>query len=106
MARPPGSGAGYQQALKTVGKNLPIEKLAEKNVLSALNTLIDIMNDADTPAAVRVGVSKYIIEIHAKIAKAHGSNPIPANFIVDKVVSVDEEPGTDGKVLNMTMSGG
>ena len=103
MARVAGTTKEYIQAKKTVGHVFDAEKLIDGSYLNALQIMIDLMNDNDTPATVRISVSKYIIDAHNKLAKEHGKNPQPKDFITDTVVEVVDEENDN--VLSMKFNG-
>ena len=90
IARPAGSGAGYQQAKLTCAKSLTVEGMVTDNVILAVEKMASILQDTGAPVAIQLSAAKYFIEAHAKYVKAHGPNPVPANFVVDKEVQVTE----------------
>jgi hypothetical protein len=102
MARVAATTKEYIQAKKTVGHVFDAEKLIDDSYLDALQIMIDIMNDKEAPATVRISISKFIQESHGKFAKNHGKNPQPKDFITDIVVDVVAE---DDNVISMKFKG-
>lgn len=102
MARTKGTSKAYIQAKRTIEHVLDAEKLIDDEYLNALQIMIDIMNDTSAPATVRMSASKFIVDAHDKIAKLHGRNPKPQDYIVGEEVEV--EAGEDN-VISMKFMG-
>jgi len=102
MSRTRGTSKEYIQAKKTMGHVFDAEKMIDDSYLDALQIMIDVMNDPDTPVTIKVSASKFIIEAHGKIAKLHGRNPVPQDYIVGEEVEV--EAGEDN-VISMKFMG-
>jgi peptide methionine sulfoxide reductase MsrA len=104
LSKQTGSGKQYQLAKKTVGKMFDVEKMVEENVLSAVETMADILQNSKSPIAIKLSAAKFFIEAHAKFAKFHGKNPQPKDFCVDKTVTTTADEDDD-KVINLKFGG-
>ena len=99
MARPAGSGKEYQTALKTVAGELKLEEFSIDNLDVALAKIKDLMG-ASSPA-ISMAACKFIIEQHARFAKQHGKNPKPADFIIDKEVTIFESEDEGNNIIDL-----